>query len=609
MDEDEEEELNVEELEADEELNRELSKLLQVGTCCIGEGECFEEIEVQEDDLIEGIKEDPRLLAELEFLTNTREAKAVNQSPKQSEENERNEKVFFSSNSPPTKLPKPAIQDSCRLRSTAKIQQPQVVTHSHHVVISCSNNSPIKPFAQEKKEEVACSHMYLEKALREAKSKAMADAKRYLDVKNKKAGKESLDLAKYYQQELSVLESRKTLGPEYIALFHYETIRHEVKIENLDIAENELVLRVEGVIDLDKGAEGKSISIEYDLGLPRDDSIKGSLGATMYSQGKAEFSFERRLPIIKRGSAIKHTVQRKTTFASFTVNLHQGWLWSTKLELGIAKMPFCELLSKSICGGNIPILQSSKKHNGGESGRKKAKEEAIRGSVRAFVQIRSPLDIPEVLVTEERKLIVGKWPDPSPSIRVANEEKSSNKSPKIDFNCNTTFISRDVGNSSDSTDKALHTTRTPTAAAAASSFSTSTSSSSFSHSVDKVKESPFHISLLESFDVLNAEKEKVEVELNELRKTKSTSEEDESLEFEISCRLVMIRNKILILQNKVERGELSIDDYLESVKKRLELDKHLSRVLQDEGRNADAAAVDSRIEIMSNEIQMATEAV
>jgi len=556
--EEEEEDFDLAALEADEELNLEFAHLMTGGGGVDGGGGAGGKVAesavhkseptlLAEEVILESEEDDPELLAQLEAISRPLVASVVPPLP-------------------PSKQPR--LQQQQQQKQKHRVEQATSEQHAAPASIAKTATTSTASTSTATKSKAAAStavaamspYASLEKALRDAKASATQEAKAFLEAKNQKAAKEKLERAKLYQQELMVLEARRGLGPEALALWHFETIRREEHIVNTSIAENELVFHMQGVFDLrsEQGAEGKKISIEYDLGLPRDGAVQGALPAALYSRGKAEYNSVQRLPILKRSAASEFTLARKSTCAFFTLTLHKGgFLWNSTVVLGHAKLLYADLLASSKIGGSLPLFKILEPKTEGSRG----KEEAIGGCLKVTVQARCPLKTPELLVSEERQLVLGPWPT-NVVDRVADSMAASG-----------------------ATSQLVETEMLPS---------------------KQEMEMPLHTDFYVSFDVLSEEDALITAELDTLQnKATSVSEEDESRIFELSGRAVIIKSKLLLLQRDVQQEKLTIQEYLAAVTRRRDADLLLAKCLKKRGDIENAKKVEYRAVVMTSEINNA----
>jgi hypothetical protein len=108
----------------------------------------------------------------------------------------------------------------------------------------------------------------LEDSLCDAIDKALRDAKK-LKADDPRGAIDKMKDYKRYSQELEVLRSRRNIKGAIPPLFRYETKRSELKLENLDIGDDQLKLEINEVIELETVFATEkitSVTLNYDLG-------------------------------------------------------------------------------------------------------------------------------------------------------------------------------------------------------------------------------------------------------------------------------------------------------------------------------------------------------
>ena len=245
----------------------------------------------------------------------------------------------------------------------------------------------------------------------------------------------------------------------------------------------------------------------------------------------------------------------------------------------------------------------------------------LGGYIEAYLIIRSPLLGPEVVVTEERSLVLEAWPE----ILSSSSSSSISSSPPI-------VTSSAASSSSISS--------SPIVAAAAASITTATaiglksSSSSSSSSIQLTKEEmldPHSVNHIESNEVLEHEISQAEDFIRSCSLTISSvsnnDDDDDDKEGELIAmriRLQLLQSKLQVLVYKVQNDVLTMEQYLNLLRERIKRDQVLAIYLKqsssttttssstkvgDSGSSnvQDALRVLKRVKIMQKEVSDAEE--
>jgi hypothetical protein len=231
-------------------------------------------------------------------------------------------------------------------------------------------------------------------------------------------------------------------------------------------------------------------------------------------------------------------------------------------------VPLNELLTKSSLEVSIPLVSAP------DAGAASKKSKTVGGCLSVRIKIRSPLMGPEKVEIEERKLIVGPWPDlknfSAPSVpRQLEAQVDSNKKeitpnkPSVSVSTSANFNSLDLREKSDP------------------------------HSVD----------FIDSNDALDEE-----IKICSELVASGRLEEDEL--FSEKTRLQILQTKLQMLEIMVNSEKLSLEQYIEMIKDRLKKDQIKAvylRSFKDAEHDKDALRVFRRVKIMQEEIKSVEE--
>lgn len=379
---------------------------------------------------------------------------------------------------------------------------------------------------------------------------------------NAKLAADKMRSYKYYKQELDVLYSRKA-AKQKPPLFHWQTDVREVVVENLDIGEDQFKLSIDGAYDLEGALDGhssRSISISYLTGLLKEES-KVVVGPANYTEGKVLFSYEIIVNGLKRSKNARILYGRKK--ATFELTLNRGFFRSS-VDFARSEIALEELLSKSECGGVLPLYGISKDGK---------KSKAVGGSLKVTIKLRSPLAGRELRKITDRTLIVEEWPigenfldQQKVELEKANEKFGVADAPQP--------IIQKEQSKSPLTEQEIH--------------------------------DPHAVDFLESNEVLEAEIRIVSSALQ-------TSDLDEDSKFEASMRLQLLQTKLQILTLSVQQERISFEEYLDMLRVRIVRDKEMAIYFKNRKEDPvnlqHALRIMRRIKLMEEELKEAEESV
>lgn len=370
----------------------------------------------------------------------------------------------------------------------------------------------------------------------------LLEAKR-LRESNPKEAVEKMKLYKFYNQELTVLKSRKTIPHCLPPLFYYETKMKECTVERFEIGDDQLKLCLDGVHSIDSKYIGKILLIKYYIGYNSniDDSlvVGTSSKVKVESNASATFNLQLLFNIVKRSKVPQPSFGRKK--ARFDI-YNSGFFSMTRI--GSAILNFNDLLTKTEIGGNIEIFEDDK-----------VRSKKIGGVLKVFIRLRNPIMSPEKKVVEERILKIGKWPETS----IGRQDIIS---------------SFDVTSNKSSLDEASDASQFTQPAQQSEMINVSLSPTTFGSDIkltDRELNDPTAVELLESNDVIEHE-----IVLCKKMLAKTT---DESSNFILNLRLQSLLFQLTILQNKVTEGVLTMEVYLDKLRNRIQRDEALKMYL------------------------------
>jgi hypothetical protein len=410
----------------------------------------------------------------------------------------------------------------------------------------------------------------------EASNNFLKEAKKYKELNQTALAVEKMKKYKYYQQELSVLHSRKQMGINSIPFFTWKTYRKEEKVENIEIAENEMKLQISGLV----GIEGlisthnhRTIALTVNFGkgnAEKDDILE--IPGVKADGSSVEYNFSRTLPILKRSKLAQQLYSRKKITVELLMN--KG-LFRGQYSVAMAVLPLADLLNKSTVGGDLPLYSVEKASDGGSN--KKGK--LIGGMLRMTVTIRTPLVTPEMKIIEERELVIEEWPSAAPvpqvpTITTVLPPSAPAVEPKKEMKSIESSVDPNHG-------KLLELGKQLT---------------------EKEKHDPENLEFIVSNDVFEAEIQAIESVLS------SGKMEDEGDELPLRIKQQTLQAKLQLLVYSVQNETLSLEDYLSLLKERIEKDKKMvlyQKFLGTPESKAIALKLLKRVKIMETEIKNA----
>jgi hypothetical protein len=419
-----------------------------------------------------------------------------------------------------------------------------------------------------------------EHALIEASNNFLKEAKKYKELNQTALAIEKMKKYKYYQQELSVLHSRKQMGINSIPFFTWKTYRKEEKVENIEIAENEMKLQISGLV----GIEGLinthnhrtiALIVNFGKGTAEKDDILEIPGVKA-DGSSVEYNFSRTLPILKRSKLAQQLYSRKKITVELLMN--KG-LFRGQYSVAMTVLPLADLLNKSTVGGDLPLYSVEKASDGGSN--KKGK--LIGGMLKMTVTIRTPLVTPEMKIIEERELVIEEWPSaatvswvPSVPVTAVLPPSAPALEPKKEMKSNESSVDPNHV-------KLLELGKQLT---------------------EKEKHDPENIEFIVSNDVFEAEIQAIESVIS------SGKMEDEGDELPLRIKLQTLQAKLQLLVYSVQNETLSLEDYLSLLKERIEKDKKMilyQKFLGTPESKTIALKLLKRVKIMETEIKNAAE--
>lgn len=416
----------------------------------------------------------------------------------------------------------------------------------------------------------------LESALSSAMKQCLADAKTLLPV-DRVASANKVKSYKRYKEEMNVLASRRGLPGTEPSPFTWRNDERNTVIENLDVGDDQLELVIESVSNIESSLTGyssRSIILAYDLGIPRDEPITGKINGKVEKNGCVVFDYKNTLSVIKRGRSMQTLLSKKR--ATFEISVVRG-IFLSNVVIGTASLSLADLNTKCDCGGVLPFEKSS----GTSVGKKSAPLSA--GTVTVKLRVRKPIAGPQIVKTIERTLVLEGWPSVDHVYRTAAAQGPGPTVPK------------DLERQTD---------------AANGSCPTVTLS-------EREKGDPCSVDFLESNDVLEADIASTSTTLLELegKPADELTEDEEGVLFSLKIRKQLLNTKLSMLVVSVQKEEMSLAEYLDRVKTRLERDRVLLEWAIAESKKPDppvhsaedVASLTRRIDIMQREILSAEE--
>ena len=442
---------------------------------------------------------------------------------------------------------------------------------------------------------------HLEQALNSAMTEALSEAKLLINSKTdlKTAAKKMNDY-KRFQEELNVLASRRHLPGAEPAPFVWKRIERQNIIERLDIADDQLVLFVEGLSGLENALTGyssRNIQITYDLGIPKEEPATGKILGKVDSKGNVSINFQRVLPVIKRNRMLQTLFSKKK--ATFEVSLSRG-MFLSNIVLGTGSLAMADLLSKCECGGTLPLEKASASPMGRHS-----PAAMSAGSITAYLRLRKPATGAEIIKTVERILVLDDWP----SVNNYSPTAGYTPTPTLSLPPKPTISTIPIAETKSVEDRKEKPVRSvqPLQPALRGVLS------------ERETSDPCAVDFLCSNDVLEAEiasDTACIVKIEEKNASSRTEEEDDAL-FNWKFRVQMMTTKLSLLVSSVQDEKLTFEDYLAMVRERIARDKMLAKWLIDaakleeppEGCKENMHAVMRRLEIMVKELKAAEDSI
>jgi predicted Mrr-cat superfamily restriction endonuclease len=206
----------------------------------------------------------------------------------------------------------------------------------------------------------------------------------------------------------------------------------------------------------------------------------------------------------------------------------------------------------------------------------------LGGYIEAYLIIRSPLLGPEVVVTEERSLVLEAWPEISSS---SSSHSSSSSSPS-------------------SLSSPIVAAAAITAATAIGPKSSSSSSSSLTTSVQLTKEEmldPHSVNNIESNEVLEHEISQAEDFIRSCSLTISSvsnNDDDDDKEGDLIAmriRLQLLQSKLQVLVYKVQNDVLTMEQYLNLLRERIKRDQVLAIYLKQSSSSSSSLSSTAKV--------------
>ena len=447
---------------------------------------------------------------------------------------------------------------------------------------------------------------HLENALSSAMKDCLKEAQILLPT-DRTASATKLKNYKRYQQDLNVLQSRRGLPGAEPAPFKWMSIEKDTVVENLEIGDDQLVLVIEAVSGLEMslvGQTSRTITVSYDLGIPKEAPITGKINGKVDANGCAILKFQSVLPIVKRNRSMQTNIRK--TKATFEVALTRGVFFSN-VDLGTASLSLADLNTKCACGGILPLEKSSNSSTG------KKITACSAGSMTVYFKMRKPVAAAEVLKTVERTLVLEGWPSLS---HVYRSPTATATATATHTDTNTVLSSpqtnQKVSDEGSSDASGAHSAGLVSATRAKVPSMQPKTNADFAILSEREKSDPCSAEFLESNDVLEAEIASDSAAILEIegRPASAHSEEDESSLFTMKLRVQLMTTKLNMLVTSVQQEVLSLEQYIDKLKARLGRDRVLAQYLlavsrqeePPEGTSHNLASLTKRINIMQKEI-------
>jgi hypothetical protein len=398
-----------------------------------------------------------------------------------------------------------------------------------------------------------------ENAINEAMKSLLLEAKEFKDTNPQKAA-EKFRKYKSLKDELLVVASRRAIPGALPPLFRWNTVSKETTVQDPSLGDDQLKVVIGSINDLEAVLQehsSRTLSLCYNIGVIKDNpEYKTKQIRYRTSEKSAEFHEESIFTFRRKGSTVESQFSRKK--ANFTLVLHRGMFQSDKI-LGVAKLNLSELLTKCKTGGFLQLLDPSGK-------------KAIGGRLEVYIMLRRPISQPEVIVETERELVIQEWPS---AVKIHQCPVPDSSAPSAQFIAPV----KDLPSSTPPQQQ---------------------SNIDFSQLTELERSDPLNINLIVSNDVLESEITSTESSISSCR------DPDELGDLQI--KLMLLQGKLAVLVNQVQNESLSLEDYINSVKERLESDKRLAVYCNQNNQREMAVQLMKRIRIMQNEISSVEQA-
>ena len=478
------------------------------------------------------------------------------------------------------------LKDSSSFKTINNTQQPPPSKPNTKPPKALVKSVNVPPPVKLEKQQPSDAFSELEEALEEAIRNSLIEAKKY-EKTDKAMAVVKMKEYKSYQQDLLVLKSRRNAGIGRAPLFQWETIKTEKIIQHLNIPEDQLLLTIIGVSCMDNllssygSKPSLTIRCSLNLSSKEEDSFQTSIPLSLpskpppypYPSPSSSPPLETDnvfalltvlVPGLKRGrSAHQLSLVRKKATFELLLQKGGGWLFAaSQVVIATVSVSLADLATKCrISQTEFPWMSP----DGGKRGK------AVGGSLLVSLTVRSPLGGPEKVVEEARRLIVAEWPSTHDGYCTTSTSNTTSNTTSTSTSNNTSFCAPPPSKESpisllSETDKAA----------------------------------PSSVDLLESNDVLEHE---IEVVADKL----SSAQLDEDEEFSLTTRRQLLQAKLHLLVYKVQNEVLSLQEYIDLLRKTLLRDQQLLQFLRQHGRAAEAAEVARRVDIMQAEISGALE--
>lgn len=348
---------------------------------------------------------------------------------------------------------------------------------------------------------------------------------------------------------------------------------------------------------LAKCGGGTTLSVSYNLGIPRDNPVEGKTGKAEYISAKESVVWDHKhyhdLPNTKQLPALL-----KRAKVEFILRVSRGFLmFSSKEEVGRATLSLEGLLSSCECGGTLELMAPPKEGT---------KSKAVGGSISVSLRMRRPVSSERAAtIVDETILVIEDWPivpkqvsvasSPAPSEQRVSAEVSP-KGPRGQQQTSLVQLPEKKFLSPHSEIPCIQKTKENS----------------------KTRSSPLPLEQSLNLSVPVSLREGLsDEEMGDPGNTKHIVS-NEVLEHEIKLlkcqgslsgsnkvRLQELEFNLQYLVADVQNERLTIEDYLAEVEHRIVQDRRLVGYLTACGRNDEAKSVSNRISIMEEEVKTA----